>query len=281
MNAKGCFVMQSAVQALLRLAFLGMVYAAVTAAQGLHAVLWLAGAVLVLVFGLMPGRFLLRHAICRVQRQTVGKQTKYGEALMLGLLRLSRGLLYGLPVTVLLSWFFISFHQMNGQDFGRMIKRFSVFLLQSPVQVTVDMGIYGFALALLLLGVYFALGWRQDMAMEYVPYPGECKAMLRKMRMLREKGEGKFWIVTFGNLGFGLLSFISILAVWAFFLGPQLAQAKGMMALLQTALRMLDEPLPAGCVWALIGVYLFICAPLCMLRKMRTAKAVREIEMRL
>lgn len=278
MNGKALFAVLSTVPALLRLGFFVLVYQGLLAADGLLSVLLLGCAALVWVFMLMPGRFMLGQML----RQDADKQKlPYIQAVMMGLVRLGRGLLYGLPVGFVLGWVLRQYHTVNGQEFGRMIKRFSWVLLKAPENTTPDVGMMGFLMVVLLLGMYFVLGWRQDMAMEYTKQSRSLRNKLSDARQVREKGEGKLGRVSLVNALLMAVSFVAVAAVVLLSVWPQLQAADGLFALAQTALEMLDTPLPLGTLIAMALVYLMVCQPLCMLRKMRLARAVQEMERRM
>lgn len=278
MNAKALIAVYSTVPAVLRLVFFVLLYQGMMATEGLASVLLIGCAALLLVFMLMPGRFLLGHAL----RQEENKQKlPYIHAVKMGLVRLGRGALYGMPVLFVLGWVLNRYHAVNGQEFGRMIKRFSWILLQKPENTTLDVGMIGFLVSVLLLGVYFILGFRQDMAMEYTAQPDTVRNMLSAARRARETGEKKLWRVSVINALLFLVAFVAVAAVVLLSVWPRLEAADGLFALMQTALEMLDTPLSAGTLAALLLVYMLVCNPLYMLRKMRLARAVQEMERRM
>ncbi len=275
MNPKARFAVLSTVPALLRLVFFVLLYQGALAEDGLLSALLLVCAFLVLVFGLMPGRFLLGQAL----RQQESKQNRaYTQAVKMGLVRLGRGLLHGIPVLFLLGWVLHQYHTANGQEFGRMIKRFSWFLFRAPENTTPDVGLFGMLVPVFLLGLYFILGWRQDMAMEYTARQDTVQKALMSARQVRERGEGKLWRVSLINALLCAASFAAVAAVLLLSVWSRLQAADGLFALMQTAFLMLDTPLSSGTLLALALVYLLVCQPLCMIRKMRLAQAVQETE---
>ena len=278
MNGKAQFTVRSTVQAFLRLVFFVLLYQGALVKDGVLSVLLFACAAMMLVFALMPGRFVLGQML----RQDENKQKlSYNQAIKMGLVRLGRGLLYGIPVMFLLGWVLNRYHAVNGQEFGRMIKRFSWFLFRAPENTTPDVGLMGFFVPVMLLGLYFMLGWRQDMAMEYTVYTGDLRGKTLAARQVREKGEGKLWCVSLVHFLLFAAAFAAVAAVIMLSVWQQLKTTEGMMALMQTVFAMLDTPLPWNTLVALLLVYMLVCHPLCMLRKIRLARAVQQIERRL
>lgn len=275
MNGKALFAVLSTVPALLRLVFFVLLYQGAMTTDGALAAAMLGCAGLVLVFAIMPGRFLLGYALRQKKDQ---QKFSYFQAVKMGLARLGRGLLCGLPVMFLLGWVINRYHAVSGQEFGRMIKRFSWLFLQAPENTTPDVGMMGLLAAVLLLLVYFMLGWRQDAAMEYAAHDGTVSGALSASRRVREKGEGKLWRASLINALLFAVSFAAVAAVVFLSVWQQLQAADGLFALAQTTLALLDTPLTFETQLAMALVYLVVCQPLCMMRKMRLARAVQQIE---
>ena len=276
MNGKAQFVVLSTVPALLRLVFFVLVYQGLMA-DGLLSAALLGCAALILIFALMPGRFMLGQMLGQNNQQ----KPSYMQAAKMSLARLGRGLLFGLPAAFVVGWVLHLYHTVSGQDFGRMIKRFSWLFFQAPENTTPDVGMLGFLVVVVLLLLYFVLGWRQDTAMEYASHDSTVRGALAASRRIREKGEGKLWRVSLVNALLFAISFVVMAAVPLLSVWPQLQAAKGLFALAQTALEWMDTPLAFGTLLAMALVYLVVCQPLCMLRKMRFARAVHEIERRM
>lgn len=276
MNARGRLFVQGAVQALMRMVFLVLMYRGLTAKHGLAAAGFLAGAIGVLVFVLMPGRICLGQTMGETHGRKAVKRP-WKTVLKLGCGRLLRGLLYSLPVMILMGWFLYSHHTASGTEFGMTIKRFSYFLFMRPEKAGAVKGLIGFCVPVVLLALYALLGWRQDMPLEYVQ--GETAAeALGKCKKVRHAGSKALWKVSLGNAGLMFASFAAMAVVFGLYAWPRLAAAEDLFALLQAALDLLEKPLPGGWLAALGAVYLLMAAPLCMLRKARVCRAVTKTE---
>lgn len=277
MNKGGHFLLRGAVQALLRMAFFVLMYLGLTQDQGLLQAGCMGGAACMLVFLLMPGRFLMGQCL----RDTDGKSNRkmaYKTALQMGCTRLCRGLLYSLPVLFLIGWFFYSFYTARGTEFGQAIKRFSWFLFMSPEKAGVDMGVIGFFVPLVLLSLYAVLGWRQDMPMEYVQHEGGVSAAFHESKKVRHAGAKELWKASLVNAVLMLVAIAAMAGVLLAYVWPEFAGADGMFALLQRGLALVQEPLPDKWLAALAGVYFVIAFPLSMVRKKIIYCAVTKIQ---
>ena len=259
-------------QAVLRLALMVLLYFALTGKDA--AVMGIAaGAVLLLL--LMPLRFVIGK-LMRGESQGIAAASCF-KRLWQGCLRFLRGIVFSLPFFGLAGYFLHVFYTQPFNKVGQFLQKFSVLVGKDP---SVDTGLLGYLIVLAVLLVIGALGWRRDLAMEYVhDTAGKTTGeLIRATRDIRRNGRGRLLWLTVSNFVIALPG----LAVFGFVLVPyfyhQLSMAGGnMMMMLQLLLDMLKKPLPREQLLQLAAGYALIYVPLQAWRKKRTANTVRKI----
>lgn len=256
-------------QAVMRLIFVILVYFAV--GGNVPYILWPAAALLFFL-GLMPGRFALGAVL-----SGTGEKAPWGKRVAQGLLRFFRGAVFALPLCAVAGYLIYALENLPFNKAGQIIQNFSAVVFAAP---SVDTGILGVALVLAVLAVVAVIGWRRDLAMEYLPGGAAMtnKQLVKGTAALRKAHRGTLAAVGLQNV----LIAVPAIAMFALVLVPyvwgQLSMAGSNRILqLQMALQLMKKPLPAGQVGLLAAVYGAVYVPLHALRKMRIAKKVRKI----
>ena len=261
-------------QAVLRLAFMLLLYFALTGKDTVTMGI-AAGGVLLLL--LMPLRFAIGRLMGDNSQGIKSAAASCFKRLWQGIVRFLRGIVFSLPFFGLVGYFLHVFYTQPFNKVGQFVQKFSVLVGKEP---SVDTGLLGLMAALAVLLLIGVLGWRRDLPMEYVRDTAgkSTRELVKATRKVRREGRGKLLWLTVSNLVIALPG----LAVFGFVLVPyfsdQLSMAGGnMMMILQLLLDMLKKPLPQEQILQLAGGYALIYVPLHAWRKKRTAKTVRKI----
>lgn len=213
----------------------------------------------------IPMRFhggeILRYLSGPQEKKPAGGKP-YWFWLRSGLLRVGRGLLWGLPFLFCVGYFVYGHWHMPFPD------------MWAPVLALTLPGSAAIVLASALL---FAYGWWRDLPMEYLPArhlaPGEVLFFTRRIR--RRDGDllRKNTAVNMLLALPALAGFLAVLTPYVLGLLPASGDVQTLILSLQTLLR---QPLPAGQTAALAAVYFALYVPLCLIRKLRSAVLVRR-----
>ncbi|MBE5783683.1 MAG: hypothetical protein E7329_10265 [Clostridiales bacterium] len=232
------------------------------------------GAVLY-IFWLLPARFAMGE---RMRRMAVGKkapEARKGYALLFkaGLMKLGRGILWGLPFLIGLSLFLYGMEYLPYNDLGKILQKFVLF-----GEATSARGLIAVLLLLLLLLLAFAFGWRRDMAMEYLPVR---KLGLKGMRQLtgktRQRGRGKLLKNTCANFLFTVPAVAGCALVLLPYAQENMRSSSNMLRTVQSLLQLMKEPLPNIQLLWLAAVAAVLYMPFFLYRKMRNAVLVQEL----
>lgn len=270
MKQKKRWLLPVVLQSVMRMAFVLFGYFALTEKNG---ALWCIAACAVLFFALMPGRFFLGRAM-----RGDDKKAPYVKRLRQGLIRFGTGIVFSLPLFGAVAWLIHAHTTLPFNKFGQMLMKFCFLVFSAP---SMDTGVMGMGVFLMLLTLLALYGWRRQMCMEFLPDTAllSGKELVQKTARVRKKGRGKLAKVTFVNLLITLPCVAIIAAVVVPYVGETLSLAKGnKMMMLQLLLDMIKKPLPQGRLWMLFAAYAVVGVPLWTVRKMRIKKAVAGLE---
>ena len=198
----------------------------------------------------------------------------YAAWLKAGLMRYARGILWGLPFLGAIGYLVIGqktlpFNTMwqPVQALGRLIGEAS---LKNGLPVA--------GALMVLLGLLFAYGWWRDLPMEYLParHLGARKTLWHA-KAARKRGRKTLM----KNAGANALLSLPALIGWGAVLVPYVTEnvrfSGNPQIMIAGFTRLLKAPLPAERVYGLLAVFIVLYLPLCILRKMRNAVAVRRL----
>lgn len=238
---------------------------------------WLIPWTLMNLFLVLPLRFWAGSALraCAAPGLPPERHFPYGAFFRCALMRYARGLLWGLPFLAGAGLFLYGMEYLPFNTMGGYIQRFAALL---GVEPTLDRGLIVVFALLLLLAAGFALGWRRDMPMEYLP-AGRlgARGVCRCARKVRFRGRGMLARNTLVNFLLSLPALMGGLAVLLPYAAGNLRVTGNKLMLLQSVMRLLKAPLPGKELLMLALVFLLLYLPLCALRKTRNAALVRRL----
>lgn len=230
---------------------------------------------LLYIFVLFPARFAMGESMrwMAAGKKMPAVKGKYAMRFKAGLMKLGRGMLWGLPFLLALSLFLYGMEYLPYNNLGRILQKF--VLVREPTSAR---GLIVVALLLLLLLMLFALGWRRDMAMEYLPAKKlGLKGMRSAAAQARRRGKGKLFQNSFINC----ILLLPAVAGWLLVLIPyaldNMRSSGNMLRTVQSLLNVLKEPLPFGLFVLLSLLSAVLYMPFFLYRKMRNAVLVQEL----
>ncbi len=249
---------------------------------------WAAAAVLYL-FLVMPlrcwGGEKLRRVFYTHHRNEKSKSA-YSKWLKAELLRILRGLFWGLPFLLWLGYclhYYITNKALQEiQGFNAMwvpVMNLAGLLGHEP---DLMLGIAVVFIILLVFGLIFAYGWWRNEMLEYLPTRSlELGRCFRWAGRIRRHHRGEVVKNTMVNILLTLPAIVGFLAVFALSISGRIDLSRGLLyffaKLPQLLFDMLDSlialrsPIPQNHLLLLIAVLAVVYLPLCLLRKMRIA----------
>lgn len=266
-----------AAQAVMRFAIIACLFYAASA-QGAAAWAFIAAVLAAIILFVMPCRFICGRVLGDyAQGRTYYIRAGYALRLKQGFFRLYRGLRFCLPLLLYCAGLFYVLNELPYNTMYKIIKPFSYLVFSSP---STDSAVFGVLIMLALLALAAAYGWRRDMAMEYLADTAEMRKaqLLQETKKAMKDGRKRFLKVTAVNILLTLPAIIAFGAVLLPYLAQHLKAVQGdNMRLLMQVMEVMKKPLPLKELALLTGVYFLLYTPLCIVRKYRIGKAVRQI----
>ena len=240
---------------------------------------WMAliGVAAAYIFLVMPLRFWGREKVRRIfysRHQPTRNNSPYTRWMHAGLLRLGRGLLWGLPFLAGLAYLLIGKSTLPFNEMWEPFRALAGLVGKEPDTATgmlVGLGL------LLLFGLLFAYGWWRDMPFEYLPVRSlGRKHTLHYSRRIMKHYRRKIIRLTLVNI----LLCLPALAGYAAVLVPYVTRSVDFSLsrdlVLNLILRLLRTSLPSAQLAGLAAVTLLLYLPLCGIRKTRNAAAIAK-----
>lgn len=280
----GVIIRQTLLQLLLRAAGMGALLAGLRGAFSpeIPSALWYVLAGMIYVFAVIPLRFWageVFRACCDAGDNAIGvlrmPGRPYGVWLRAGLMRIGRGLLWGMPFITGLALFLYGMEYLPFNQLGRIVKGFSLPFLE-PTTLRGMLTIGFLLLAFLLL---FAFGWQRDLTMEYLDVRtlGAGKA-LQRTAALRRAMQGRLGRHTAGQLLLMLPGIAGIAAALLPYAASRLSGGGDILTVLSRLLRLMKQPLPAAQIGHLAVALLLFYVPFCITRKLRNAALTAALD---
>lgn len=278
----GSLIGQTALQGIPRLAALFCLGLALTAEQGKY--LFLTAFMLIAALAILPFRFLYGEklrAYLRRDDRAEKSGVPYVKWLQGGCMRLLRGLLWGLPFLAGFGYFVWLMENENmsftevGQFFARIAAFFSFFSADGGLTAR---GMMLYFSALLLFALLFALGWRRDMALEYLDVRSSgIRGILRQNREIITRARGAIARGMVENLLLSLPALVLLALVIYPYLHANIRISENPLMTVRNLKKLLMQPPPLRTMLLLAADFLFVYLPLCVVRKMRNAVLIDRL----
>ncbi|MBR6187074.1 MAG: hypothetical protein IKQ41_12550 [Clostridia bacterium] len=226
----------------------------------------------------MPLRYWGREKIRRIfytRNQPSRAKQPYTRWMHCGLLRLGRGLLWGLPFLAGLGYILIGKSTLPYNEMWEPFRPLARLIGKEPDTAT------GILVGLALLCVFallFAYGWWRDLPFEFLPVRSlGRKHTLHWSRRIMKKYRGRVIRATLFNILLCLPALIGYGAILVPYVMKNVNFSLSKDLVLNLTLRLLKTPLPAAQLWALGAVTLALYLPLCGIRKMRLAALIARL----
>lgn len=235
-------------------------------------ILFYALTVLLYVLLVMPFRFRAGVQL-RLLAADGGKKADmelcYFRWLKLGLIRLLRGLPFGIPVFAVLGYLVIGSKVLPYNQMWRPVQNLALIFGMEP---TLLYGILAGIPIFLLLVLLSCLGWLRDMPSEYrLP----CDQPWNRSKRKEARGS------MLKNFGVNTLLFLPALLGACGVIIPYIFSnvnfSGSVLMTIRDMTNLMDQPVPAGLLMLLIGDFLILYLPLCALRKMRNAALTEKL----
>lgn len=219
--------------------------------------------ILFYVFLVMPSRFFAGQWLRYFAGDTVKAALKipYGRWLGKGLIRLAKGLPWGIPVFAVLGYLVIGSAVLPYNQMWRPVQNLALIF---GMEATLLGGVIAALPMLLLMILLFCFGWLLDMPVEY-RLEGQDPIWERKGRMG----------ILIKNFCVNTLLFLpalaGILAVMIPYILSNVDFSGNLLKTIRDMTKLMDAPLPMGIMGAIAGIFLLLYLPLCVVRKMRNA----------
>ncbi|MBR3019715.1 MAG: hypothetical protein IKH57_21990 [Clostridia bacterium] len=232
----------------------------------------------VCIFGLIPlrfwGRQKIRRAFYRHTTQDKKHSSAYSRWLSTGLLRYTRGILWGLPFIACMVYLTVFRSILDATTFEMPVHRLALWLAGNPESGTgnVNLAVTLIAVAIALFGLLFAYGWWRDMPFEYLPVRsiGAIKTLHWSRRILKKNWK-KMMGCTFVNFLLSLPAIIGFGAVLGMYAMKNVNFSYGIMMTITQLRKLFTQPIPQLVLLELLAVFAVLYLPLCIYRKCRNA----------
>lgn len=243
--------------------------------------LWAAAFALTMLLAILPFRFLYGEKL-RIYADASGlpgpEGIPYFVWLRAGIMRLLRGLVWGLPFLAGLGYFLWAMENVPFNELGLTFQRIAALWPFHAEGGETTRGILLYFSVLLLFLLLFAYGWRRDIAMEYLPESrAELKSLLDKNRSVWKKARISLARVTAGNLLLSLPALLLLALILIPYAKENLRVSENPLMTVRNLKKLMMRPLPAKTSVLLTADLMFFYLPLCVLRKMRNCVLVHRI----
>lgn len=187
----------------------------------------------------------------------------YGAWLVKGLLRLVRGLPWGIPVFAVMGYLVIGSAVLPYNRMWQPVQNLSLIFGMEPTLLN---GIVAGTPLLLLMILIFCFGWMADLPAEYrIPGDGRWHGAARM------KNAGRLLKNFCVNTLLFLPALAGMLAVIIPYIFGNVDFSGSVLKTIRDMTNLMDQPLPLEIAGMLAGILLLVYMPLCALRKMRNA----------
>ena len=219
--------------------------------------------IILYVFLVIPARFLAgerlrRFAGCNRQSE---KQAAYGHLLVKGLIRLAKGLPWGIPVFGVLGYLVIGSAVLPYNQMWQPVQNLALIF---GMKATLLGGVIAALPMLLMMILLFCFGWLLNLPMEYHLEGQDPK--------WEQKGKLGVMVKNFCvNTLLFLPALVGVLIVIIPYILGNVDFTGSVLKTIRDMTKLMDQPLPMGILGALFGIFLLLYLPLCTVRKMRNA----------